>query len=85
VSLIGSLLYATATMGFILASVDEQKNETSYTQTLNNCNYNMLVYINQTPDYSNCETQDECDLKQLKIQILQQQVFNCMNESWESR
>lgn len=62
-----------------------ETNETSYLQTLNNCNYNMLFYINQTPDYNNCQTQDECELKQLKLNILQQQAFQCMNESWESR
>ncbi len=75
----------------VVLDIEENMNQrnttsqTNYEQTLNYCNYNIALYINQTPDYSTCETQEECELKQLKFGILQQQSFQCMNESWEMR
>lgn len=60
-------------------------NNTTYTNAVETCNQNLLIYINQTPNFATCETQDECDLKQLKYGILQQDAFECMNKSWEYR
>lgn len=61
------------------------QNQTTYIDVVESCNQNLLIYINQTPDYNSCQTQDECELKQLKLGLLQQFAFECMNQSWEDR
>ncbi|KKM20578.1 hypothetical protein LCGC14_1644120 [marine sediment metagenome] len=60
-------------------------NESTYSETLQNCSATLTFYINQTPDFATCETQDECDLKQLRYGLLQQDALNCMETAWRER
>lgn len=65
-----------------------ENNETNITQPTFQqvyvyCNNNLQNYTLSNPNYLYCETQDQCDLKELRLNVLQEQAFGCMKSFWE--
>jgi len=74
----------------LMPSPEDSLNETNITQPTFQqiyvyCNTNLQNYTLSNPDYLVCQTQDECDLKSLRLNVLQGEAFNCMDSFWKFR
>ncbi len=67
----------------------EQKNETneslqpSFNEVYVFCNQELYNYTFTNQDYLQCSTQDECDLKTLRYNLLIQRNYECFEYFWE--